>query len=144
MTTAVTLMNVYDDVEELKAKVATLETTVEALAANHVDTGWIDLPLATGITAHSTANFPCRYRKIGNSVRVEGCVEGITAMDTIVATLPEGFRPSKSFYNVTATNAGKTDTFNVRNNGEIKLVGSNLTALYSDQYHFITVQFLVD
>ena len=140
----VTPNNVYDDVEELKAKVATLETTVEALAVNHVDTGWIDLPLATGITAHSTVNFPCRYRKIGNKVRVEGAVVGITALNTVVATLPEGFRPSKSFYNVTASNAGKTDTFNVRNNGEIKLMNTQLEALYADQYHFITAEFMVD
>lgn len=131
------LQNIYDDVEELKAKVALLE-------AQYADTGWIDLPLTTGITAHSAANFPCRYRKIGNKVRVEGAVVGITAVNTVVATLPEGFRPSKSFYNVTATNAGKTDTFNVRNNGEIKLMNTQLEALYADQYHFITAEFLVD
>lgn len=132
------MANIYDDVEALKERVAALEANVPA------DSGWLDLPLTTGITAHSATNFPCRYRKIGNRVYVCGCVVGVTAMDTVVATLPEGFRPSKSFYNVTATNAGKTDTFNVRNNGEVKLVGTTLEALYADQYHFITTHFLTD
>lgn len=132
------MSNIYDDVETLKTQVAALEANVPT------DSGWIDLSLATGITAHSVANFPCQYRKIGNKVYVRGCVVGVTTMDTVVATLPEGFRPSKSFYNTTATNAGKTDTFNVRTNGEIKLVGTTLEALYADQYHFITAQFLTD
>lgn len=131
------MANIYDDIELLKTQMAAVQT---ALA----DSGWIDLPLATGIAAHSTTNFPCRYRKIGNRVRVEGAVVGITAVNTVVATLPEGFRPSKSFYNVTPANAGKTDTFNVRNNGELKLMNTQLEALYADQYHFINAEFLVD
>lgn len=139
------LKNVYDDVEELKLRVTALEAQVATLQSTQpTDSGWIDLPLTAGITHHSTTNFPCRYRKIGNRVRVEGAVVGITAVNTVVATLPEGFRPSKSFYNVTPTNAGKTDIFNVRNNGEIKLMNTQLEALYADQYHFITAEFMVD
>lgn len=109
-----------------------------------MDSGWIDLPLASGITAHNATTFPCRYRKIGNKVYVEGCVVGITDVNTVVATLPEDYRPSKSFYDTTAANGGYYDTFNVRSNGELKLVDSTIPAMYATQFHFINTEFLVD
>lgn len=64
------------------------------------DTAW----LASGVTEHNHANFPCRYRKIGNMVHVEGCVTGFSDVEKVVATIPPGFRPSKPFYMQNATN----------------------------------------
>lgn len=109
-----------------------------------MDSGWIDLPLAAGITAHNASTFPCRYRKVGNKVYVQGAVVGITAANTVVATLPEDYRPSKSFYHVTAANGGYYDRFNIRSNGEIKLIDSTIPTMYNTQYHFINAEFLVD
>ena len=109
-----------------------------------MDSGWIDLPLTSGVTAHNANTFPCRYRKVGNMVWVQGAVKGITATDTVVATLPESYRPSKSFYKMTASNGGYYDTFNVRNNGELRLVDTTIPTMYDTQYHFINFEFLVD
>lgn len=108
------------------------------------DTGWLELPLASGIGQHDASNFPCRYRKIGNIVYVQGCVNGFADVEKVVATLPEGFRPSKSFYFQNATNGGKTDTFNARTNGNIERVSTTLPTLATSNYHFINFSFLVD
>ena len=113
-------------------------------SVHEVDSGWIDLPLASGISAHSANNFPCEYRKIGNTVYVRGCVTGFSEIEKVVATLPEGFRPTNSFYIQRATNGGKTDTFNVRANGNIERVSTTLPTLAADNYHFIDVTFLAD
>lgn len=111
---------------------------------DHTDSGWIDLPLASGISAHNSTSFPCKYRKIGNKVYVRGCVKGFTETEKVVATLPAGFRPVSSFYMQKATDGGKTDTFNVRTNGEIKRVNTTQTAQAVGNYHFIDTEFLVD
>lgn len=111
---------------------------------DHTDSGWIDLPLASGIYAHNASAFPCKYRKIGNKVYVRGCVKGFTDAEKVVAILPEGFRPVSSYYMQKATDGGKTDTFNVRANGEIRRMSSTQTAQAVDNYHFIDTEFLVD
>ena len=109
------------------------------------DTGWMTLPLASGIGQHDVTNFPCRYRKIGNRVWVEGCVNGFAEIEKVVATLPEGYRPSKSFYFQNATNGGKTDTFVIRAaSGQIQRVSTTLPTLATDNYHFINMSYLVD
>lgn len=56
------------------------------------DSGWIELSLNSGITAYSDLWIP-KYRKIGNQVFLKGAVKGITANDTYIAVLPQGFRP---------------------------------------------------
>lgn len=110
------------------------------------DSGWINLTLANGVGQHSAANFPCRYRKIGNVVYVQGCVNGFADVEKTVATLPEGFRPSATFYSLQATQGGNVDTFNVRYNGEIKRVSTTMpvTSLNTSNYHFINFSFLTD
>lgn len=108
------------------------------------DSGWNNLSLASGVSAHNATNFPCRYRKIANRVIVEGCVKGFTDVEKIVATLPAGYRPAKAFYVLTATNGGNTDTFEVRTNGEIARMATTLPSLANTNYHFINFEFLTD
>ena len=108
------------------------------------DSGWLDLPLASGISQHNATSFPCRYRKIGNRVRVEGCVKGFATAEKTIATLPAGYRPSKPFYTQGATNGGNTDTFNVQSGGIIERVSTTLANLSADNYHFINMEFYVD
>lgn len=111
---------------------------------DHTDSGWIDLPLSSGITPHNADSFPCKYRKIGNKVHVRGCIKGIAEINKVVAILPVGFRPVSSFYIQKATDGGNTTTFNVRTNGEIKAVNSTHSAQNAALYHFIDMEFLVD
>lgn len=111
---------------------------------DHTDSGWIDLQLVNGISAHNATSFPCKYRKIGNKVYVRGCVKGFTEIEKVVAILPEGFRPISSYYMQKATDGGKTDTFNVRTNGEIRRMASTNPAQAVGNYHFIDTEFLTD
>jgi len=108
------------------------------------DSGWSALPLASGVSQQNASVYPCRYRKLGNVVYVEGAVKGFTEIQKVVATLPEGFRPSKSFYMQTATNAGQTDTFMVRANGAIERMSTTRNPQSADDYHFINTSFLID
>ena len=108
-----------------------------------VDSGWAALPLASGISEQNSSQYPCRYRKVNNQIFVDGCVKGVSAVNTVVATLPEGARPSKSYYYQGATDKGKTDTFRVHTNGNIELIWTTGEVGVS-QYHFITTSFLND
>lgn len=58
------------------------------------DSGWIDLPLKTGIQKYSDAQAP-QYRRVGNAVYLRGAVKGIKAVKTIIGTLPTAYRPTK-------------------------------------------------
>lgn len=114
---------------------------------NEVDTsdsGWVALPLATGIGQHNSSSFPARYRKIGKKVRIEGAINGVTAGNSLVATLPSGFRPSCDMYYLGARNGGESDTYSIMSNGQIKLVDSSNDTYNADQYHFINTEFLID
>lgn len=108
------------------------------------DSGWAALPLASGVSQQNASVYPCRYRKLGNVVYVEGAVKGFTEIQKVVATLPEGYRPGKAFYMQTATNAGHTDTFMVRTNGAIERVSTTRNPQSADDYHFINTSFLID
>lgn len=108
------------------------------------DSGWNPLPLSSGVSQQNESVYPCRYRKLGNVVYVEGAVKGFAEIQKVVATLPEGYRPSKSFYIQTATNAGQTDTFMFRANGAIERMSTTKSPVSADDYHFIGASFLID
>lgn len=111
-----------------------------------VNTEWLDLPLANGIGKHNANTFPCRYRRIGKKVYVQGCVNGFSDVEKVVAILPSGYRPSTDFYSLQATQGGNVDTFNVRTNGEIKRMATTMptSSLSNTNYHFINFEFLID
>lgn len=107
------------------------------------DTGWYTLSLTSGVNPQNESQYPCRYRKVNDRVYVDGCVKGLSAAGQIVATLPEGYRPSKSYYYQTPTNGGKTDTFRVHTDGRIEWMAT--TGTFADtNYHFIKTEFFVD
>lgn len=107
------------------------------------DSGWNKLTLASGISEQNSSQYPCRFRKVNNQVFVDGCVKGVNSVNTVVATLPDGYRPSKSYYFQNATGGGKTSTFRVHTDGRIELLFSTGT-IATDSYHFITTNFLAD
>lgn len=57
-------------------------------------TDWTDLPLADGISAYSEAQKP-RYMRTNKTVFLSGVIKGLTEQDSLVGTLPSGFRPAK-------------------------------------------------
>lgn len=87
--------NMPDEVPDLAETVAdmaqTITTLQSELTALSADTGWIDLEWMTGIT--SSDNWKLRIRRVGKSIYLRGLALGVTAIDTQIATIPEGFRP---------------------------------------------------
>lgn len=106
------------------------------------DSGWLDLPLATGITAYSDAQKP-RYRKIGNEVFLSGVYRGVTGENVTIATLPSGYRPSKKII-VACASVGQIFTkLTIETNGEIILNRASIEPLISENWHSIACSFTV-
>lgn len=109
--------------------------------------GWITLPLASGITQYTTADhYKCQYRKIGNQVFVRGCVKGAAAGNTTIATLPTGYRPTTTARYVNGYNASKGGTIlTYETDGDIIFVGyTSGTAVTSSDFIYIQTSFFVD
>lgn len=64
----------------------------KVVSLKHTD--WTDLPLATGISAYSEAQKP-RYMRHNKTIFLSGVVTGLTEHDSLIGTLPSGFRPAK-------------------------------------------------
>lgn len=84
-----------DDVPDLAETVADMAQTISTMQADitalEADTGWIDLAWASGIS--SSDPWALRIRRVGKSIFLRGLCLGVAAIDTQVATIPEGFRP---------------------------------------------------
>ena len=109
--------------------------------------GWITLPLATGIEQYANASrYRCQYRKIGNQVFVVGCIKGVTANNTTIATLPTGYRPSETARYVTGGNSVKGNAIlSYDTAGNIIFVGYTInTTPTSSDYVYIQTSFFVD
>lgn len=127
-----TLTNINDSISNLNTNLSeeigdldNLTTTNKSnvvSAANEInakldDTGWINIPLASGVTGGSTTP---QYRKIGKIVFIKGFyVFTKAAASKALATLPEGFRPISQFYITSATSGARVGRTYVTESGEI-------------------------
>lgn len=80
--------NVADAIEETVQDVADMQSRVAELEA---DSGWMELTGADGI--NFSASWVPKLRKIGKTVHLRGLCTGVTANQTQIVTIPEGFRP---------------------------------------------------
>ena len=62
-----------------------------------IDSSFQNLSLASGITVGSVTQ-QAKYKKTGGIVSVVGDISGVTKKNTVVATLPVGYRPSYQIY----------------------------------------------
>lgn len=144
-----TVNGLNTDINNLTRHLTSVEETVEELINAEEDTGWITLSLADGITAYNEANTP-QYRKIGNLVFIRGTVKGITARNTVIGTLPEGFRPTKANPYVQNTSLGTgnyaTQTrLTVTTTGDVKLEAISDNAVFgADKWFPIATEYLVN
>lgn len=144
-----TVNGLNTDLSNLSRHLTSVEETVEELINAQEDTGWITLPLADGIQAYNAANTP-QYRKIGNLVVIRGTVKGVTARNTVIGTLPEGFRPNKANPYVQNTSLGTgnfaTQTrITLTTTGDIKLEAISDNAVFgADKWFPIATMYLVD
>ena len=150
------IINVIDNLEST--------SEIDALSANQgrvlkgfiddldvANTGWANIPLADGIEAYSANAIP-QYRKINGVVYLRGAVKGITGANTVIGTLPTGYRPVTCPYNfvqLTSTqgNSANFTRMKVATNGEIVMeaISSGMTATYdSTRWYPIATSFVAD
>lgn len=132
--------NIYDAVEQLETEMTGALADIEALKATAAtDTGWLTLPLAQGISGYG--NSVPQYRKIGNIVFIRGAVQNVLERNTVIGTLPEGFRPTVSHSYIQNTsmrtgNVGMNARLAIRSNGEILIETISDGASYGEDKWF--------
>lgn len=104
------------------------------------DSGWLDLPLSTGITAYSDAQKP-RYRKIGNEVFLSGVYTGAVGQNLTIATLPSGYRPTKKIILPCASVGQMFSKISIETNGEIVLNRTTVEPIIAENWHSIACSF---
>lgn len=110
---------------------------------NVFNSDWIDLSLATGISAYSEAQKP-RYCRIGNIVFLSGVFTGVTASNTVVATLPVKYRPSKKVIIACASVGQIFSRLTIDTNGIITYNRSTIEPVIAENYHSIACSFYVE
>ena len=110
---------------------------------NLIDSGWIDLPLATGVTAYSDTQKP-RYRRIGKEVFLSGVCKGLTNNDSLIGTLPSGYRPSKKVIFAIGSVGQIISRISVETNGNVNYNRSTIEPIIAENYHSIACSFCVD
>lgn len=110
---------------------------------NLIDSGWIDLPLASNVNAYSEVQKP-RYRRIGKEVFLSGVCTGLTEHDSIIGTLPSGYRPSKKVIFAVGSVGQIISRISIENNGEVRYNRSTLEPITAENYHSIACNFNVD
>lgn len=133
-------MTIYERVDLLEQNYNNLESDVMQIEEKMTDSGWIDLPLTDGITAYSEEQKP-RYRKIGKDVFISGVLKGVTEKDTTVATLPEGFGPSKKVILPIASIGQMFTKMTVNTNGTIIFNRSSIEPVIEANWHSVACNF---
>lgn len=106
------------------------------------DTDWIDLPLKSGITVGSIVK-KAQYRKTGKIVHIRGDVAGITAANTIIATLPAEYRPTTQKYFINALSGTRYSRIYVAPSGTLALEWTSDGA-YNSPWYSIDCSFMID
>lgn len=130
------MSTIYEDVATLQEQMAAVQSQIS-------DTGWLDLPLAEGITQYNEEQKP-RYRRIGNEVFLSGVFKGVTANNTAVGTLPEGFRPSKKIMYAVPSVSQCMSRISIDAAGVITHERATVEPLSAPNWHSIACIFTID
>ncbi len=106
------------------------------------DSGWLDLPLSTGITAYSDTQKP-RYRKIGNEIFLSGVYKGAEGENVTIATLPSGYRPTNKVIVACASVGQMFSKVSIETNGEIILNRTTIEPVAAVNWHSIACSFAI-
>ena len=104
-----------------------LTTPITADALNHnfnevavQDSGWLPLSLINNWASLGTSWPTPSYRKINNQVFIRAIIGGGT-LNSICATLPEGYRPIGTQYLVSATSVNTGGVIRITTDGNIRV-----------------------
>lgn len=143
--TAAEEMAAWDEI----SKSQTIFERLDALEAAVSDTGWCDLNLENGVQAYAAGNKP-QYRRIGKVVFLRGAVTNVNVRNTVIATLPEGFRPSTMSYPYVQNTSLRTGDFMMMSriiagtNGQIKIEALSDGAAFGNKWFPINCCFVID
>lgn len=107
------------------------------------DSGWIDMALSGSVVAFNEEQKP-RYRRIGKEVFISGVVKNISANDTVIATLPANYRPSKKIIFAAPATGTNFSRISIMATGTItfeQISGNTPAASY---WHSVACSFNVD
>ena len=110
---------------------------------NLFDSGWIDLPLSGDVIPFNEEQKP-RYRRIGKEVFITGVVKNIGVFNTVIATLPVNYRPSKKIIIAVPSTATKFSRISVQTNGVMTYEQSNDDIVGTGNWHSIACNYNVD
>lgn len=110
----------------------------KTVSLKHTD--WTDLPLASGITAYSEAQKP-RYMRNNKTIFLSGVVKGLTTHDSLIGTLPAGFRPAKKVIFPIASVGQIISKMSVETDGRIVYNRSSMEPIVAENYHSIACCF---
>ncbi|UTY53563.1 hypothetical protein HNS01_10840 [Clostridium butyricum] len=106
------------------------------------DTGWLNLPLSSGVVVDS--GLTPQYRKIGNRVFIRGSVKNILNGNSVIGTLPVGFRPVlQNHHYATFTNTNACASFNISTDGRIIYQGNSTNTFNAEWFVVITNNFII-
>lgn len=110
----------------------------KTVSLKHTD--WTDLPLAAGISAYSEAQKP-RYMRSNKTIFLSGVVKGLTEHDSLIGTLPSGFRPAKKVIFPIASVGQIISKMSVETDGRVVYNRSSIEPIVAENYHSIACCF---
>ncbi|MBE6088167.1 MAG: hypothetical protein E7206_09035 [Clostridium beijerinckii] len=132
----------HTDASIVKYGDSDVSSVLSYLTNKSIDTAWMGLPLLNGVTNYTI--YTLRYRRIGKLIQIQGFVTNIGVINTIIATLPVGFRPSQSLVFVGAKNGYNTIMFSIEQNGNVIFWGATNNVYNTADYVGISAEFLID
>lgn len=108
---------------------------------NEFDSGWLDMELSGNVNAFNDEQKP-RYRRIGKTVFIVGAVKNITANETVIATLPNNYRPSKRVIFAMPSTATKFSRISINTNGTITYEQNNEGVPTAGNWHSVACCFV--
>ena len=109
---------------------------------NCYDSGWLDLPLTGDVIAFNEEQKP-RYRRVGKMVFLSGVVKNISAFNTVIATLPVNYRPSKKIIIAEPSTGVKFSRISILTTGVITYEQSSDNTVAAGNWHSIACCFNV-
>ncbi|AOP16116.1 hypothetical protein [Bacillus licheniformis] len=87
------------------------------------DTGWMDIELLNGATAYVSERIP-RIRRIGNKIRLEAELKGVTTMDTEYISYYPEWSPDRVLAFTIPTSGGYNAVCQIQPNGKVKILST--------------------
>lgn len=144
------VLNVQDDVNSLQSQIRNLQNSINNLV---YDTGFINIPLASGVNAYSSTQTP-QVRLVSvngvNFLTLRGAVSGVTnRQDTTIGTLSSTFsskiNTSLSYVQNNSVVSGEPNYSRMRinTNGTIVIERTSIASPTSSQWFPIDCTFMI-